>query len=300
MSFKKGNETPSLSDNRSHAMSVDSVQTSSLGQLVNMIEGHLMIMNNKDKFVEQYINDLANIQSNSTIVTLLRQAKKKALNKEKELLQELLNSPANLTQFLQNIILIENKFNKLYQSYKSKQELSRNNYAKNIYKYELNNKPLNGKKISSFVELFVSAQSIYLDLFIEFMKKIQNECQKQNIIIYKNTGVSCKKIARAFYKSFYVYSQDSYGYRKLTDILRFSFVFSNFDDLYRTFSIIEVLSKEIGGILRAKDRFNPKNVMFGYRDLLINVYCPDCKIVCEIQLHHRLCLVKHVYIIVFM
>ena len=53
--------------------------------------------------------------------------------------------------------------------------------------------------------------------------------------------------------------------------------------------IEEIADKELdGGILRLKDRFNPKQMPFGYRDLLINVYCPGCKIVCEVQLHHVL------------
>ena len=47
-----------------------------------------------------------------------------------------------------------------------------------------------------------------------------------------------------------------------------------------------------GGIIRCKDRFNPENMAFGYRDLLINVNCPGSEkkipIVCEIQLHHRI------------
>ena len=60
--------------------------------------------------------------------------------------------------------------------------------------------------------------------------------------------------------------------------------------MYKAYAIIEeVAEKDLpGGILRLKDRFNPKEMPFGYRDLLINVYCPGCKIVCEMQLHHKL------------
>ena len=59
--------------------------------------------------------------------------------------------------------------------------------------------------------------------------------------------------------------------------------------MYGAFCIISKLAgndKAIGPILRAKDRFNPDSVPFGYRDLLINIYIPGSKIVGEIQLHH--------------
>merc|ERR1712157_136969 len=66
--------------------------------------------------------------------------------------------------------------------------------------------------------------------------------------------------------------------------------FDNFEDLYKAYSVVEETAKKDleGGILRLKDRFDPKHIPFGYRDLLINVYCPGCKIVCEMQLHHVL------------
>merc|ERR1712048_1490168 len=76
------------------------------------------------------------------------------------------------------------------------------------------------------------------------------------------------------------------GFQQMTDVLRCSFVFDNFADLYRCYSIIEVLAEDsVGGILRVKDRFHPQNIPFGYRDMLINVVCPGSKIVTEIQLH---------------
>merc|ERR1712083_109112 len=106
-----------------------------------------------------------------------------------------------------------------------------------------------------------------------------------------NSGAHCKKIERAFYKAFYVYSSDSDdGYKEMTDVLRCSIIFDNFADLYKAYAIIEeVAEKDLkGGILRLKDRFNPKEMPFGYRDLLINVYCPGSQIVCEMQLHHKL------------
>ena len=67
-------------------------------------------------------------------------------------------------------------------------------------------------------------------------------------------------------------------------------VFTEFDDLYRCFRIVEDMSKDHGGVLRVKDRFNPKTMPFGYRDLLINVNCPksEVPVVCEIQLHHKI------------
>ncbi|ETO32152.1 hypothetical protein RFI_04962 [Reticulomyxa filosa] len=78
----------------------------------------------------------------------------------------------------------------------------------------------------------------------------------------------------------------------MTDLMRCSFVFDNFVDLYRAFSIVKKMANENtsikGGILRAKDRFNPKEVAFGYRDLLVNLNCPGTGLVCEVQFHHEI------------
>lgn len=84
-------------------------------------------------------------------------------------------------------------------------------------------------------------------------------------------------------QAFYIYDGNV---SRLTDMMRGSFVFDNFDDLYRGFSVIEGVWSESGGILRVKDRFVMDHAPFGYRHLLINVYAPNSKIVCELQLHH--------------
>ena len=106
------------------------------------------------------------------------------------------------------------------------------------------------------------------------------------------SGAKGKNIERAFYKAFYVYavSHGDNGFKQMTDVLRCSIVFDNFDHLYRCYAMIEKLAKEDNnsGILRCKDRYNPKEIPFGYRDMLINMYSPGSKVVCEIQLHHQL------------
>merc|ERR1712083_226631 len=97
-----------------------------------------------------------------------------------------------------------------------------------------------------------------------------------------------KGMERAFYKSFYVYGRDDpqRGYEKMTDLVRVSFLFDDFVDLYKCYDVIDTLSEQtLGGLLRVKDRFQPPSMPFGYRDMLINVMCPRSKIVAEIQLH---------------
>jgi len=98
-----------------------------------------------------------------------------------------------------------------------------------------------------------------------------------------------KNIERTFYKTYYVYKGD---HTQLTDLLRCSFVFETFDDLYKAFSVFAKVAnarKDMkGGVLRAKDRFDPVNMPFGYRDLLVNVMCPGTSVVCEVQFHHKI------------
>ena len=61
-------------------------------------------------------------------------------------------------------------------------------------------------------------------------------------------------------------------------VIRCSIVFDDFKDLYRAFSVVEEIAEQDleGGVLRLKDRFHPKQMPFGYRDLLVNVYCMFC------------------------
>merc|ERR1712228_786723 len=137
---------------------------------------------------------------------------------------------------------------------------------------------------SSFVELMFGSTT-HISSFETWLNKIVNQCKKENVKIVSFSGAKTKKIARAFYKAFYVYVEKN-GFKQMTDVLRCSFIFNDFTDLYRCYAIIELLAEQsVGGILRVKDRFNPQHIPFGYRDMLINVVCPGSKIVTEIQLH---------------
>eukprot|EP01083_Nonionella_stella_P273223 926757_1 len=219
----------------------------------------------------------------------LENAKAKSIETEKKLMKDIMNITA-MNSFLNNIILIENLFNCQYnESSKSKQKTARNKYAKNISIYE--NKPKPICDVPSFVDLLFQA---YTDLgaFKDWLKLLQSECEKQNVKLSTKPEAKQKNIERAFYKTFYVYafkfSDGARAHQRLTDVLRCSLVFDTFDDLYHCFAIIESLTQSNGGIVRCKDRFNPHNIPFGYRDLLVNIMCPKSKIVCEVQLHHEL------------
>eukprot|EP01084_Bolivina_argentea_P123476 218819_1 len=248
---------------------------SGIGQLTAMLEQHLQIMKAKDATVDKIISKVQTADS-------LRDAKKKALENETTLLLSIMEDIGEMNTFLQNIILIENLFNSLYQPSKQKQEEARAKYAKNISKYE--NKAKCQSKAASFVELIFAGQT-HVSSFQTWLEKVVKQCNIQKVKIVENSGAKIKKIQRAFYKAFYVYSQQD-GFKEMTDILRCSLVFDDFENLYKCFSIMELMADETcGGLLRVKDRFHPSTIPFGYRDLLINIYCPGSKIVVEIQLH---------------
>jgi len=141
----------------------------------------------------------------------------------------------------------------------------------------------------SIVSLMFSAQNLYKSAFEHFVKDVCTAFSKEHVKVKKMAPVMCKAIERTFYKTYYVYKGD---HTQLTDLLRCSFVFDSFIDLYKAFGVFEKVagarSDMKGGVLRAKDRFDPAAMPFGYRDLLVNVMCPGTSVVCEIQFHHKI------------
>jgi len=253
-----------------------------LNELLNIIEKHINFMETQ----EQNVNDLI---KKSDKPQLLFDAKRAALKTEKDLMQQIMNI-SKINAFLKDIILIENKFNHQYsEKQRELQKTARNTYDKNIKIYETKDKPLS--KSNSFMDLLITAKIAHSS-FKQLVKIISDKCEKEGIKIISNSGAKEKNIERAFYKSYYVYGAiyGKQGYEQMTDLLRCSIVFDNFIDLYKCYGIIEEITKSngSGGILRVKDRFDPENIAFGYRDMLINVTVPEHGIICEIQLHHNL------------
>ena len=153
----------------------------------------------------------------------------------------------------------------------------------------LNNMRANQSRYQSVNRLWFAGTNLHIGEFQNWLDLLKMHCLKRGVQIVSQSGAKRKNIERAFYKAFYVYGmQSNEGFKQMTDVLRCSFVFASFKDLYMCFSVIERLTTDFGGILRCKDRFDPKHIAFGYRDLLINIYCPGSKIVCEIQLHHQM------------
>ena len=244
----------------------------------------------------------------------LRQSKENALAVEKELLKSIMDDIGEMNDFLNNIILIENLFNQMYEPYKKTQEGARNKFASSIKKFDKGASKQSMKVIrseaSSFVTLMFGASNA-LNQFQKWLdEKVMKQCKKEGIKMKEaRPKAKLKGMERAFYKSFYVYGKDDdEGYKRMTDLVRVSLVFETFEDLYKCYDVIETVSEQtLGGVLRVKDRFHPRTVPFGYRDLLINVmwyapyivfvlfcvvlhFCPRAlspksKIVAEIQLH---------------
>lgn len=163
-----------------------------------------------------------------------------------------------LSEFLQDIIKIENNFNELYKTMKSSQEAARQKYAQNMTKYENSKVHIQNEGVDSFEKLIFRAL-IHVSTFNQLLNKIEAKCNANNIKL-SNSGAQCKGMERAFYKTYYIYGNND-GYKQIKDVLRASLIFDSFDDLYKAFGIIDQMCP----ILRVKDRFNPKVMPFGYR-----------------------------------
>ena len=55
--------------------------------------------------------------------------------------------------------------------------------------------------------------------FQKWLNKVTDKCKAEGIKISKASGSHCKKIERAFYKAFYVYSGagNDQGFKEMTD-----------------------------------------------------------------------------------
>eukprot|EP00485_Elphidium_margaritaceum_P024290 CAMPEP_0202710604 /NCGR_PEP_ID=MMETSP1385-20130828/22563_1 /ASSEMBLY_ACC=CAM_ASM_000861 /TAXON_ID=933848 /ORGANISM="Elphidium margaritaceum" /LENGTH=652 /DNA_ID=CAMNT_0049370175 /DNA_START=71 /DNA_END=2029 /DNA_ORIENTATION=+ len=255
---------------------------SELQELIGILQKRLDFMSQQDSVVEERI-------ASSSSKSLLQSAKQRAVKTEKDLLEQIM-SLHEINTFLNDIILIENMFNAGYTAtLRQEQQDARRRHARNIEVYENKAKPQS--EIDSFVELLFAGTNLHIGEFRSFLNLLRDYCLKSKINICELGEAKGKSIERAFYKAFYVYGMHSSdGFKQMTDVLRCSLLFDNFYDLYKCWNMIEILAKQGGGqgILRCKDRFNPEKMPFGYRDILINIYCPNSKIVCEIQLHHKL------------
>jgi len=311
---------------------------SNLGHgLSAMLAEHLLIMQLKEKEV----NDEINKHDDKNERKKLFAAKRKALATERALLESI-DGPMKLTEYLINVILVENYFNSKYKSQKVFQEEARarwqcknkncnfindgdvaqcvgcaappdaqnrnsrdelirryshKNWDKTVVKEMMKNEVKNyqPRRVENFMSYFpVKDEKKLENAWKREIKSVVQRLFDQGLA-FKLSGATQKGIERAFYKAFYAYSKEKdSGYLYLTDILRCSFVFDDFENLYRCFAEI-VDMKDKFKILRVKDRFNKASEPYGYRDLMINVMCyPSAEnqeiggMICEIQLHHAL------------
>eukprot|EP01083_Nonionella_stella_P120544 361273_1 len=239
-----------------------------LKDLINVIAGHLDFMEKQ----KVKVNKVVKAYEDKTQSSQLSIARDNALKTQKELLQEIMSIPS-MYKFLDKIILIENLFNSLYNAQQQEEQReARGKFGTNLSLYEKKNKPV--CEVPNFVDLLF-AGNVHLTSFEALVKELEQKCKQQHINIVQKSDAKAKKIERAFYKAFFVYNAQfgDQGFKRMTDVLRCSLVFDNFAHLYKCFGVIENTMRDKGGILRCKDRFNPAKVAFGYRDLLINVYC---------------------------
>ncbi|ETO04761.1 hypothetical protein RFI_32636, partial [Reticulomyxa filosa] len=132
-------------------------------------------------------------------------------------------------------------------------------------------------------KLFFDAAIMLPDDFDEELDNLGDAMIKADVSVHCSGG-KVKRLLRSFYKNYFVYNGSA---PHLTDLLRCSFVFDTFEDLYQGVAIAYQHWQSFGGILRIKNRFSPQVVPFGYRDLMANVHAPHSKVVCELQFHHK-------------
>jgi len=94
---------------------------------------------------------------------------------------------------------------------------------------------------------------------------------------------SVKRASRSFFKVFYDFDGIV---SHLTDFLRASLVFDNFEDLYAALLAIHRFTSDDGGILKFKNSFLSESALNnGWRQMILNVALPGTEVVVEIQLH---------------
>lgn len=210
-------------------------------------------------------------------------------------------------QFVNEIIDHTNTLNELYKPYRLEQRKVRTKIVPHMAEYETANitrvlipEYFKGKKeekmvlIQSFTELmFGNKQKLYYKYMNDLLNKVINDLNEHDIRIINNSGVQISTLEDCFYKVFYVFKQD---HNRLNDTIKCSLTFNNFTHLYKAFVIIAKNWQKYNGILFVKDLFDPDIVPFGYRHLIIYVYCPNTNIVCQIQLCHQI--FSHVCMIV--
>jgi len=210
---------------------------------------------------------------------------------EEELIGKVESSPKAMKKFLRNILLLENLMNSFYtQQLRQNQQTARAN-MKDAKHFEEKAKVGGTKKLlynaKTFGDIYNAAKK-QKATFDKFCKKLSSAIGEDKL---KNFPVSAnlKKGPRSFYKAYFWYDGKE-PHNKLSDLLRTSFVFNSFDDLYAAYAVIR--RTDHCRVVRVKDRFAAASVPFGYRDCLLNVLCPGIKdgstpLVCEVQLHHK-------------
>ncbi|ETO32153.1 hypothetical protein RFI_04963 [Reticulomyxa filosa] len=181
-----------------------------LKALTDMISQHLQRMKEQDSLVEAAIDNVVDKENQ----TLLRRAKQRALDDERELLNSL--QVLELGDFLRSTggekgrkaekkityikkkVLVQKMYDELYAPHKSEQEKARSVYAPDMDEYERKPKPLT--EGSNIVSLMFGAQHLYLPAFEKFISQVLSEFKKQKVKTLKHSKVSCKNIERTFYK----------------------------------------------------------------------------------------------------
>ena len=129
--------------------------TSQLQQLAAVVNNHMKFMKDQEKNVDKVI------EAAGDSAILLKNAKKKSTETELELLKQISNLDA-MSDFLKDIILIENLFNKEYTKQQlNKQQISRSKYASNIKIYAGKNQFVN---VSHLLDYYFLQKLIYLHL----------------------------------------------------------------------------------------------------------------------------------------
>ncbi|ETO06291.1 hypothetical protein RFI_31106 [Reticulomyxa filosa] len=161
--------------------------------LTDIISQHLRRMKEQDSLVEAAIDNVSDKENQ----TMLRKAKQKALEEEKQLLSSL--QLLELGDFLRN----SRMYDELYVPHKSEQKKARTTYAPEMEEYE--SKPVPLTEGSNIVSLLFGAQHLYLPAFEKFISQVLSQFKKQEIKLVNHSKVSCKNIERTFLQGLFFF-----------------------------------------------------------------------------------------------
>ena len=182
LDYKATMSTENKNDEGADTMSRNKMSEDVITQMQELVSNHLSALKKEDQKVQEAIS-----KSNNS-ADILNEAKDIAFDNAVSLFGPL-QTLKELSDFLQDIIKIENNFNDLYKTMKASQESARQKYAQNIQKYENSKVKIQNEGVDSFEKLIFRAL-IHVSTFNQLLNKIEAKCLSNNIKLYNSGDVA--------------------------------------------------------------------------------------------------------------